>query len=296
METKQLQVRLLTLIFLAGVTAWVWVLPLVSGGLSASVGGWQQVPYLQVHFLSVGQGDAIFIQTPDGVEVLIDGGPDGTVIRELAKLMPFFDKQIDVVIGTHPDKDHIGGLIDVLERFDVSTIIKTENINNTSVAKLYEASVTKEGAEVIFARRGQTVTLGASTTLSILYPETNPADMESNASSIVLKVVYGKNSFMLTGDSPKRIEEYLVLVEGENLKSDVLKVGHHGSRTSTSELFLAEVDPSFAVVSAGANNQYGHPHLEVTDVLFNNGVTTLNTAESGTITFYSDGTKLWLKE
>ncbi len=113
--------------------------------------------------------------------------------------------------------------------------------------------------------------------------------MESNTSSIVARLVYGETAFMLTGDSPKSIEEYLVLVEGEHLKSDVLKVGHHGSRTSTAELFLAEVDPDHAVISAGQDNAYGHPHVEVTDLLFNYGVETYNTAEVGRVVFHSDG-------
>ncbi len=263
------------------------------GGGGAAGGPRADSTHLVVYFLDVGQGDAIFIETPDGVQALIDGGPDGTVVRELGKLMPFFDRTIDVVVATHPDKDHVGGLIDVLERFQVPLVVSTENVSDTSASELFQEQMSNEGAEIVMARRGQRIALGASTTLEILYPESNPRDMESNASSIVAKLTYGETSFMLTGDSPKRIEEYLVLVEGEYLKSDVLKVGHHGSRTSTSEMFLDEVQPDFAVVSSGRNNSYGHPHVEVTDLLFNTGVETLSTAELGTITFYSDGERVW---
>jgi competence protein ComEC len=117
--------------------------------------------------------------------------------------------------------------------------------------------------------------------------------METNTSSIVLQLVYGDSEFLFMGDSPKSIEEYLVLIEGEHLQSDVLKIGHHGSRTSTSELFLDEVQPQFAVISAGKENSYGHPHVEVTDMLFNFRVEMLETAEEGTITFLSDGSQLW---
>ena len=296
MDERLVYRRLIALLVLAVAAAWPWVVPYLEGDSSVATlrrGGVS--PYLQVHFLDVGQGDAILIETPDGVQALIDGGPDGTVIRELGKVMGVFDKSIDVVVGTHPDKDHIGGLTDVLERYKVVHIVKTDNVGETGTAKLYESLVGAEGADVIYAKRGQQIALGASTTLEILYPEGSVRDLESNTSSIVLKVVYGDTSFMLTGDSPKNIEEYLVLTEGEHLKSTVLKAGHHGSRTSTSELWLAEVAPEYAVISAGKDNSYGHPHVEVTDALFNAGVKTLSTAEQGMITFDSDGEKVWVE-
>jgi competence protein ComEC len=209
--------------------------------------------------------------------------------------MSFFDRSIDMVVGTHPDLDHIGGLIDVFKQYSVHSILTTENKGESSAATLYERLKKQEDAEIFYARRGQVFTIDASTTLSVLFPETDPSELESNTSSIVLQIHYGTTTFLLTGDSPKNIEEYLVLVEGENLKSDVLKLGHHGSRTSTSELFLDEVQPKFAVVSAGKDNSYGHPHLEVTDLLFNKRVEMLETAKEGTITLLSDGAKVWKK-
>lgn len=274
-------------IFLVSV-AFVWLQPGVSE--SASTEG-----YLLVTFLDVGQGDAVFIETPDGVQVLVDGGPGSSVLRALGEVMGVRDHTIDIVVGTHPDRDHIGGLVDVLERYEVGAILKTENESDTSVAAAYAATTEQEGAEVIYARRGQTFTLGASTTLRVLYPDTDPSNMESNTSSIVLQLTYGDIDFLLTGDSPKNIEEYLVLMEGEYLESEVLKVGHHGSRTSTSELFLDEVHPEYAVISASADNSYGHPHVEVTDLLFNKRIKTLSTAEEGNITFLSDGENIWVE-
>lgn len=248
---------------------------------------------LQVHFLDVGQGDAIFIETPDGVQVLVDGGRDNKVLQELSKQMDFFDHNIDLVVGTHPDSDHIGGLVPVLERYEVAQILVTDNKGKSAAADEYTRLVSKEGAKIINARRGQVFQLGASTTLEVLWPETEVKDMESNTASIVLKLVYGDTSFLLTGDSPKRIEEYLVLAFGEHLQSTVLKAGHHGSHTSTAELFLDEVAPEYVVLSYGAGNSYGHPHVEVTDMLFNKHIKTLSTAKEGTITFYSDGVELW---
>lgn len=286
METMMVRVRLLILSVLCGAALVVW-LP-VAGSAGHQQSG------LMVHFLDVGQGDAIFIETPDGIQILVDGGPDSSVLRELGKIMEINDRTIDMIVGTHPDKDHIGGLTDVLERYVVGTVLTTENKGESEVAALYRKLIDEEGAETIYARRGQVFSLNTSTTLEVLFPDTDPSEMESNTSSIVLQLHYGDTTFMLTGDSPKSIEEYLVLRDGEHLKSNVLKVGHHGSRTSTSELFLDEVDPEYAVISAGKANRYGHPHIEVTDLLFNYGVETLSTAELGTITFLSDGSSVWV--
>ena len=152
--------------------------------------------------------------------VLIDGGPNAGILRELANELPLFETDIDMVIGTHPDTDHIGGLVDVFERYEVGQVLMTENEGDSPAARAYARAVREEGAEVTMARRGQLWQLDASTTLEVLFPETNPSEMESNASSIILKLTYGEIDFLFTGDSPKRIEEYLVLAEGEHLQSE----------------------------------------------------------------------------
>ena len=260
----------------------------LTGGRSMSVCDPNQ---LCVVFLNVGQGDAIFVQSPSNTQMLIDSGRDQSVVRELSAVMDFSDRSIDYILVTHPDADHVTGFVEVLKRYEVSEIIRTENESDTPIWEAVERSMEEEGSQVHFARRGQRYDLGGGVFLEILFPDIDPSNMESNTSSIVARLVYGSTAFMLTGDSPKSIEEYLVLVEGEHLKSDVLKAGHHGSRTSTSELFLAEVDPAYAVVSAGKDNSYGHPHLEVTDLLFNNRVETFNTAD-GRVVFWSDGEKV----
>lgn len=244
---------------------------------------------LCVVFLDVGQGDSIFIQSPNGTQLLIDAGRDSSVLRGLAKVMSFSDRDLDYILTTHPDADHISGFVEVLERYDVSRVIRTENESDTPIWQAVKRAINNEGSEVYFARRGQRYDLGGGVVLEILFPDIDTTDMESNTSSIVAILIYGDTAFIFTGDSPKSIEEYLVLVEGEYLESDVLKVGHHGSRTSTAEDFLAEVQPTYAVVSAGKDNSYGHPHVEVTDLLFNYGVETISTAEVGNITFWSDG-------
>lgn len=273
------------LLIASAIAIGIWVLPASSPA--------EKQEHLQVHFLDVGQGDSALIETPTGVQVLIDGGADGSVLRELSRVMEFSDRTIDMVVGTHPDKDHIGGLVEVFPLYEVGVILTTENKGETMTSETYNSLRTAEGAKIINARRGQEFALDASTTLRVIFPDSDPSLMETNASSIVLQLVHGDSVFMFTGDSPKNIEEYLVLAEGEHLKSDVLKVGHHGSRTSTSPLFLDDVQPKFAIISAGKNNSYGHPHVEVTDLLFNSRVEILETSIEGTITMLSDGSQVW---
>jgi competence protein ComEC len=276
--------RACALAILALITGLIWTLP--------SNAATEEEPYLLVHFFDVGQGDAAFIQTKEGVQILIDGGRDGKALAELQRILGPFDRTLDMVVATHGDLDHIGGLVDVLTYYEVESILTTENKGESDTAELFESLKHKEGAEIILARRGQEFSLGSSTQLAVLFPETDVSKMESNASSIVLKLTDGENTFLFTGDAPKSTEEYLVLTEGEYLESDVLKVGHHGSRTSSSELFLDEVAPQFAIISAAEGNSYGHPHVEVTDALFNRGIEMLETSKEGTITFKSDGTSL----
>lgn len=250
---------------------------------------------LCVAFLDVGQGDAIFIQSPVGQQMLVDGGRDSAILRQLGRSMSFWDKQLDYVVLTHPDADHIGGLVEVFDRYTVDKVIRTDKESDTEVWKALELAIENENSKVIYAKRGQRFDLGNGVVVEILFPELDVTNEESNTSSIVAKLSYGEHSFLLTGDSPKAIEEYLVLIDSDYLNSEVLKVGHHGSRTSSSEMFVDAVSPRYAVISAGTDNQYDHPHVEVTDLLFNKGIQTLSTAELGTIVFTSDGKNLKVK-
>lgn len=252
-------------------------------------------PYLQVSFLSVGQGDAILIETPEGVQVLIDGGPDSAVLRELAKEMSFFDRTLDMVIGTHQDLDHVGGLVEVLAQYEVTALLLTEGEGASVAAKRFLADATTEGAEVTYARAGQMFTLGASTTLTILSPSDDTTNWDSNTGSIVVLLTYGEVSFLLTGDAPQGIEEYLVQLYGEQLEAEVLKLGHHGSNTSSAESFLQAVSPLYAVVSAGKSNRYGHPHPDVLErVDAATGARVLDTM-SGSVSFLTDGSEVWVE-
>lgn len=251
---------------------------------------------LKVTFLDVGQGDAIFIETPDGMQILIDGGPDSSVLRELAKQMPVGDRDLDMILATHPDKDHIGGLVDVLERYDVENIVMTNNKNDTPVFEAFTKAVEEEHGNVHYAYTGQQLGLGASTSILILSPSGEVENWESNTSSIITQLRFGDTEFMLTGDAPSSIEDYLVNYFGEEvLESEVLKLGHHGSKTSTSEKWLQTVQPKYAIVSAGKDNTYGHPNPEVIERASKYNIEILNTAEKGSITFLSDGREVWVE-
>jgi competence protein ComEC len=246
--------------------------------------------HLQVRFLDVGQGDAIHIVTPDGYEVLIDGGATAAVLTELSSGRSFFDRSLDLVIATHPDQDHVGGLVEVLARYEVAHIMVPEVEHDTPAADAFLAAAQGEsGVEILQPQAGQVIQLGASTTLTILSPRGDTTNWQSNNASIVAKLTYGEIDFLLTGDAPKGIENFLVEYYGQFLESEVLKLGHHGSDTSTSELFLDIVRPQVAVVSAGRNNRYGHPSEDVVKRVENYGSLLINTAEEGTIEFITDG-------
>lgn len=244
---------------------------------------------LTVAFLDVGQGDAILIETPHGSQMLIDGGPNKKVLSELGGVMPFYDRSIDVVLATHPDADHIGGLPYVFRRFRVDAYINNGSTHDTATFRTLESEAEKENANIIEAHKGQRIWLDTNIYADVLSPEINASVSDNNDASIVLKLVYGDTEVMLTGDASEKIENYLVRNYGSSLQSDILKAGHHGSKTATSKDFLESVKPSLVVISAGENNRYGHPHQEVIDLLTKLGIEIKNTATDGRVVFKSDG-------
>lgn len=252
---------------------------------------------LTVAFLDIGQGDSIYIEAPNGNQVLIDGGPNKKVLRELGEVMPFYDRSIDIVVATHPDKDHIGGLVPVLENFYVDIVVEPGVGSDTKIYQSFESVIEEKGIERVLARRGMIIMLDSKRAvyLRILFPNQDVSGWDKNDASIVAKLIYGDTSFLLTGDSPKGIENYLTYIDGFSLESDVLKLGHHGSKTSSSEAFLQAASPHFAIISAGANNRYGHPHKEVLDMLEKLNISPLATYDSGTIIFHSNGKEVTLK-
>ncbi|MDP3958430.1 MAG: ComEC/Rec2 family competence protein [bacterium] len=251
---------------------------------------------LTVAFLDVGQGDAIFIEAPNGNQLLIDGGAGRSVLRELGGLFSFGDRSIDAVLATHPDKDHIGGLPDVLRRFEVGYFIEPGVPADTGAYKALLEAVSENKITRVLARRGMEVDLGDGVVLQVLYPDHDfGRTKDTNSASIVAKLTYGATEFMLTGDAPLAVEARLVSLDGAGLAADVLKAGHHGSRTSSGAAFVGAVGPAVAVISAGKDNSYGHPHQEVLSLLGRLRIPVVGTYEKGTIVFESDGSSVRMR-
>ncbi len=251
--------------------------------------------YLKIVFLDVGQGDAIYIEAPNGKQMLIDGGPDAKLLSSLAKVMPFADRSIDIILATHGDQDHIGGFPLLLENYKVGNIIENGAISNSKVFVSLEEKVNKNKINKIIARKGMHVILDQNRNIyfDILFPDRDILNFESNDGSIVGKLVYGHECFMFTGDATTYTENLIEWNESDNiLKCDVLKLGHHGSHTSSSELWLEKVEPSIAIISVDKNNKYGHPHQDVLDRLKKLNIPFLSTADKGSIIFKTDGEKL----
>jgi competence protein ComEC len=247
---------------------------------------------LQVSFLDVGQGDAIFVTTPGGNQMLIDGGSNASVLRELGKVMPFYDRSIDVLVATHADQDHIGGLVEVLKRFNVDLFVRTNTTSTSAVYLELENLIKQKNIRQEIIKSPEIISLGGGAEFDIIFPIQDTAGWETNEASIVGKLTYGNNSFLLTGDSPQKIEKYLVGKYGDFLKSDVLKAGHHGSKTSSSELFIGSVSPAYVIISAGLNNRYGHPSPETLAIFNNFQEKILQTLGRGMIRFESDGSNI----
>ena len=249
--------------------------------------------------LNVGQGDALFVQGPTGIQVLIDAGANtGAVLRELAKVMPWWDRTIDAAIETHPDADHVGGFLDVFERYRVGVFMTPGILKRNTITGALEKAVDAERSLVYVARRGMVIDMGGGASLEVLYPDTDVAGWggRSNDGSIVARLVYGNTSALLMGDAPAGTEQRLLLRATSTLVSDVLKVGHHGSHTSSGEAFVRAVSPQVALISVGANNRYGHPAPEVVERLNRVGARLLRTDQGGAIACASDALAFTCKQ
>ena len=247
---------------------------------------------LQVSFLNIGQGDAALIESPTGNTFLIDGGPDKSILNALGRVLPFYNKKIDAFLATHPDSDHIGGLPEVLKNYSVGEFVYNGATSSTGVFKELENEISDKNIKTDIVRAGEIFDLGGGTYLKILYPNKNPQGTDTNEYSIVAELYYGDSTFMFTGDAPTDVLDYLAKTDGKELKSDVLKVAHHGSRNSLSPAFLSAVLPTYSVISAGLNNRYGHPHQEILDFLNSIKSKILITFNLGDIVFVSDGQNL----
>lgn len=250
---------------------------------------------LKIVFLDVGQGDSIFIESPTGLQVLVDGGPNNNLLKELPKVLNWYDRHIDMIVVTNPDKDHFEGFINFLKKYKTDVVLEPGTTNKNEAYSVLEKVITDKKIPKILAIRGQKIDLGSGAYLEIIFPDRDVSGLNPNDGSIVMRLVYGETSVMLQGDSTANIEHYLVGLGGTELKSTILKAGHHGSRTSSTEEYVNTVSPEWAIISAGENNTYGHPHKEVLDIFEKSKIKILATCFSGTITFQSDGKKFILK-
>lgn len=239
---------------------------------------------LTFSMLNVGQGDAIFIESPTGVQILIDSGKDKKVLSELSSQMSFFDRSIDLLIMTNPDLDHIGGFSYVLDKYKVDRIFEPGTYNDSSVYKNLEDKIEDRKVKRFLAKASTRIDIGDGAFIDFIFPDRDVSSWDNNDGSIVARLIYGKHSFLLTGDASKETEEILIAKYNPKvLESEFLKVGHHGSETSTSLNLLKVVKPKYALISSGKDNKYGHPHNEVLERLSSFGVEILRTDTLGTI-------------
>ncbi|KKR65330.1 MAG: Competence protein ComEC [Parcubacteria group bacterium GW2011_GWB1_40_5] len=249
---------------------------------------------LTVTFLDVGQGDSIFIESPSGVQVLVDGGPNNNLMKEISSVLPWYDRHIDMLVVTNPDRDHYEGFISLLKKFKADVLLEPGTANKNEAYSVLEKIVTDKKVPKVLARRGQVIDLGDGAFLRIIFPDRDVSGLNPNDGSIVMQLVYRETSVLLQGDSTANIEHYLASLDID-LESSILKVGHHGSRTSTSEEYVRLVSPGWAIISAGENNSYGHPHKEVLDTLNKIKTEILATCTMGRIIFESNGKEFYLK-
>ncbi|MCK9356760.1 MAG: ComEC/Rec2 family competence protein [Dehalococcoidia bacterium] len=247
---------------------------------------------LHVVFLDVGQGDATLVVTPTGRTVLIDGGADGQQTCTLVdRYLPFWDRSIDVVVATHPHVDHLGGLLSVVERYDVGLVLDSPVESASLPSAEWERRIADSNATREHATAGQELSLGDGTSLTILNPAASVAagvpDADDN-NGVVLRLSYGDVSFLFAADI-RAEREVTLLHRGAALQANVLKVPHHGSNTSACPQFLTAVNPDVAIVSVGAENRYGHPHPSVLEALAASGAAVLTTQDCGTIELVTDG-------
>lgn len=256
-----------------------------------------QLPDGQLHvaFLDIGQGDAIFITAPDGQQVLVDGGPSPAQLAQaLGQQMPFWDHSIDLVVLTHPDDDHMMGLIPLFDRYRMAQALTGRKTLSAEEALFWHQTAEAAGVPLAVAEQGMQIALGRDARLEVLHPGAGPlcaAAAADNNCSVVLRLVYGETAFLLTGDLEAAGEQAL-LASGQPLAAQVLKVSHHGSSGGTTGEFLRAVAPQMAVIQVGSHNRFGHPASETLERLAAAGVQVLRTDQQGTIEIVSDGRQL----
>lgn len=253
---------------------------------------------LHITFCDVGQGDAAYIRLPDGRDMLVDGGPNDKVLGCLGKHMPFWDRHIDIVLMTHPQKDHMQGLLSVFDRYQVGYFVRSDIVNTTEGYQKLMELVKKHAIKEKFVTAGERIAIG-DTHLTILWPSSEQigssvlgATTDLNDGSIVFWLQYGSFDAIFTGDADTRVEDGYRGIPLSGDAIEVLKVPHHGSKTGMSEAFADWLTPQLAVISVGKNNSYGHPGKNILEMLQQRESMIVRTDQAGDIEVESDG-RMW---
>ena len=223
--------------------------------------------HLHTHILDIGQGDSILLVSPSGSQIIVDGGPDLSALERIAEYMPFFDRTIELLVLTHTDLDHIAAFPEILRRYHIERILMTGIETDQARYESALQEIFTQKTPVILADPAKDIRFSDGLTLDVVWPPSSvfgSRPKKTNNTSIVLRALFGTGSVLLTGDI-ERDAEMAILATGADIRSDVLKVPHHGSKTSSSTGFLLAVRPLRAVISLGRDNSYGHPHASVLD-------------------------------
>ena len=245
---------------------------------------------LHVFYLDVGQGDSIFIKLPKGETMLIDAGEEEYGEKVAETLRNFNTSKIDYLIATHPHTDHIGGMEHIVNNFEIGKIYMTNAVTTTATFEDLLDTIKSKGLTIERAKSGVEILSDENLNAHFVAPVAE-SYKELNDYSAVIKLTYGENSFVFTGDAEKKAEDLI----RENIKCDVLKIGHHGSSSSSTKNFLKKTEPKYAVISCGADNEYGHPHKQTLNRLNNSEVNIFRTDLQGTIEAISDGYEITFK-
>lgn len=247
---------------------------------------------LKVHFLDVGQADCVLVRAPSGKNMLIDAGNNGDADTILSYIRNQGISKLDIVVGTHPHEDHIGSLDKIINTFDTGQVVMPNATTTTRTFEDVLTAIQNKGLKITAAKPGVALDLGAGIMAAVIAPNGSKYE-DLNNYSAVIRLTFGSTSFLFTGDAGS-ISEFEILASSRvvDLKSTVLKVGHHGSSYSSSQAFLDKVRPQYAVISVGKDNDYGHPAKETLDKLAAIGAKVYRTDQHGTIVATSDGSKV----
>lgn len=244
---------------------------------------------LRVDFLDVGQGDAILLNLPQGTRILVDAGPDNLVLNQISEVLPWWEHKIDYVVISHYHADHILGLIELLNKYEIGEILTTAHQPDDFLYNILINKLKKKNIPIVFVATGQTFAFEKNISVQVISAENNNKDYNNN--SLVLKLNYLQSSILLTGDLTQYLEDKLIKSDFD-LQSDLLKVAHHGSRYSSSQEFLAKIQPKFCVISVGEDNDFQHPHLETLARLSSFGCKIYLTQDFGNLSWQSTG-RVW---